>query len=1387
MATGTFCGTGLGGNAPLPGDPDNNSILSAVPAFGGIDVSWTYPTTNPQGVAYTNLYRATSGTEAPTTVHAVVSGNFFYDKTDTVTLTTYFYWIEIVSINGTVGELIGPASSTAEPPIEQVLQGLTGKIDNGKLATSLKGELDRIPQLETSINDETNARLADMDALGTAFNQVQGVSDETRALLDQETLDRQNADSAFVTQVNQVYTDMDESLAQQKTTLTTEYELAISQAVTDLVSQTDMDGALASLSTTLQAEYEDHVAQQLTSYETAATAQAARASLTSALQAQVDDNNALVLNEQQARADGDSALASQVDALSVKIDSLPVFSSGFEDGSDFTQWTASTGHTLAQDSDAFIGTQAGLITSTATAPLSSGIPEGVVATIPEGTAAAFSGKRIRLRLSAKQPASSASAEFAITYSTNDGADSGWQTFVPTASWTTFEFTYDVPANGTATDYLALWGDTSGSGLGVLVDALSVEATASEIPEFTAAIQTEQQARIDGDEALSGRIDALTASVDADIEAAIVSEQTARVSADEALAEDVSLLSGRVGTNESQIFSLEEAFADDQVATALRDSLLSVQSAAASAMVRTEETARVEEDTALATRITTVEADVAGNSAAIQTEETARVDGDSALGTQITTVQTDLEGTISTVQQDLTSETTRLDGRIDTNASAITTVQSNLDSGLATAQTNLDTEVTELRGDIDSNSTALTTAQTSLGDEIATVETKLDASVSGEILLRNGTFASGTLTGWTATDAAVVAMDGTSAEPAVATLPTGYGVHLTPTSEDPQQLFLEGEQLFVSRDESYVFRLDYAAGSTATAPQLIMRIQWQDVNGVDLSVTDKAVSVGSTAWTRMAPQTVKAPEAARYARVRVLGDTGAGDMYVANLIAQRSDATLGALYTAKVEASGLVGGFSIFNDGEEVEAGFDVDRFWIGRTNLDKIKPFIVDTDGTTYINEAVIKSLTFNKLRADDGSFIVENGKVKGDYIDADTLHVAEAATFTGVAQSTNFVSGSQGWKLDPAGSGEINFPIDFGNITNTGSLLTADKFGRNNLLQTESVTITSSDVLSDASYLTDGIRAISTDYWSLPSGPQYIEADLGRVVFIGESRVYFYNRDGRYYQYALAVSETGEDGDWVWLAGDGSNGAVTSYAASRNDGGGSHADGLVFPTIDGASRFGRYVRLFMNGSTANTGNHGYEWELWASASGIDPYTSQLNQTSSSWVRPNTTKIDGNKIYTGDAYVDTLQIKGNAVTIPASAWTSGSTNVSDGSWSNAQTVWYNPQGGSTSSTFGFSYHASVDVSGGGTSTTTKYIAVEARFAINGWVVGNFGYIDYGELSLSGYDTKRLTVRGHFTGGASTGGFSDSRTFKVQIRLSSDGYFRDRRVYGRHIQVMGTKR
>jgi hypothetical protein len=87
-----------------------------------------------------------------------------------------------------------------------------------------------------------------------------------------------------------------------------------------------------------------------------------------------------------------------------------------------------------------------------------------------------------------------------------------------------------------------------------------------------------------------------------------------------------------------------------------------------------------------------------------------------------------------------------------------------------------------------------------------------------------------------------------------------------------------------------------------------------------------------------------------------------------------------LYTAKLSVNGLIGGFGVYNDGTTVQAGFDVDEFWVGKTQANKRKPFII-SGGVTYIDEAAIEKLTFTKLRDASGSFIVENGKVKADYL----------------------------------------------------------------------------------------------------------------------------------------------------------------------------------------------------------------------------------------------------------------------------------------------------------------------------------------------------------------------------------------------------------------------
>lgn len=209
--TTDVCGTG-GWTGPKPGDPTNSLNLRATPAFGGIDIEWDYPAVNPQAVAHTILFRATAPNFLASVRHAIVSGNFFYDKTTSETSIQYYYWIQQVSVNATYGEVVGPVSATGRPPIEQMIEQLTAKIDAGFLAQSLKGEIAKIELNRLAITQEMLDRDAADEELGVAFNEVTAHSEGTRALLQQEVLARTSANEAFVSTVNTLYAEMGEGL-----------------------------------------------------------------------------------------------------------------------------------------------------------------------------------------------------------------------------------------------------------------------------------------------------------------------------------------------------------------------------------------------------------------------------------------------------------------------------------------------------------------------------------------------------------------------------------------------------------------------------------------------------------------------------------------------------------------------------------------------------------------------------------------------------------------------------------------------------------------------------------------------------------------------------------------------------------------------------------------------------------------------------------------------------------------------------------------------------------------------------------------------------------------------------------------------------------------------
>ena len=247
------CGTG-GWQGPKPGDPNTADILlTAVPAFGGIDVNWTAPDTFPEALAYTTIYRGTEPSFANAVVHvAMAAGNFYYDKIERDVVTRFYYWVVLHSIYGTPSAVIGPAWSNAKPRIEQMIEDLTGQIDNGVLAPALKNEIARIEMNALDITQEILDRAAEDDALAAEVRTVGAHSGETRALLQQEVLARTEQGSAFVSTVNTLWAEVNGNIASiqvQQTALTNQVQ-TLAQQLSTLESQVGED--LAQVLQTMQ-------------------------------------------------------------------------------------------------------------------------------------------------------------------------------------------------------------------------------------------------------------------------------------------------------------------------------------------------------------------------------------------------------------------------------------------------------------------------------------------------------------------------------------------------------------------------------------------------------------------------------------------------------------------------------------------------------------------------------------------------------------------------------------------------------------------------------------------------------------------------------------------------------------------------------------------------------------------------------------------------------------------------------------------------------------------------------------------------------------------------------------------------------------------------------
>lgn len=238
------CGTG-GYSGPQPGDPSSVLNLTATPTFGGVTLSWDYPGINPHAVAHTILYRGGGPNFDGATKHAVVDGSSYFDKIDYEVPVSYYYWIQAISIAGTVGDIVGPVTATARPLIERIIAALSGNIDASVLANELQAEIGKITTLGNSITGEVQQRLADFNALGNALTAQQ--QDVAAALaIAESTQSKQLSDYAALVSALNLYAAATDS--------------SIAGVAQEVVVQTNAHNALASQVSTVETAINGNVA-----------------------------------------------------------------------------------------------------------------------------------------------------------------------------------------------------------------------------------------------------------------------------------------------------------------------------------------------------------------------------------------------------------------------------------------------------------------------------------------------------------------------------------------------------------------------------------------------------------------------------------------------------------------------------------------------------------------------------------------------------------------------------------------------------------------------------------------------------------------------------------------------------------------------------------------------------------------------------------------------------------------------------------------------------------------------------------------------------------------------------------------------------------------------
>lgn len=268
--TANYCGTGLDEYVP-PGDPTLGSpILSARAVWPGVQLTWTYPNVNPEGVAHTKVYRSRSSDFSSAVQIAIVEGGYYFDQEPASVGIKFYYWIRMISVNGTVGPIIGPASAVKNPTVDYIIDELEGQLNNSHLDAELSASIDQITDNTSGLSDLKQEQLFGDAVLSAMWDDLRAALDANENAIFEVRTESVTQDEVLLQTINgltsnidgnlaeygdliQVLVDNDAAQAAQITTLTAGVETNKAAIATESIARATEDEAIAARVTTLEA------------------------------------------------------------------------------------------------------------------------------------------------------------------------------------------------------------------------------------------------------------------------------------------------------------------------------------------------------------------------------------------------------------------------------------------------------------------------------------------------------------------------------------------------------------------------------------------------------------------------------------------------------------------------------------------------------------------------------------------------------------------------------------------------------------------------------------------------------------------------------------------------------------------------------------------------------------------------------------------------------------------------------------------------------------------------------------------------------------------------------------------------------------------------------